>query len=142
MNSIVFYDDLCGVCNYWVKWIMKKDKNEIFYFAPLQSDFADNFSNHFKYPFPVETLVVWEQNVGFLIKSDALIFILKKIDTTSIRANALKLFPKIIRDMGYTIFAFFRRYVPMKSCTVPSKKDRARFITQISVAEFLNMLGL
>ena len=142
MKSIVFYDDLCGVCNYWVKWILKNDKEEVFYFAPLQSEFADNFSTHFKYQFPLETIVVWEDSAGFLIKSDAVIFILQTINPSSIGAKALKLFPKVLRDTGYSVFAYFRKYVPMKSCEVPSKKDRARFLTQISVTETLNKLKL
>lgn len=142
MKSIVFYDDLCGVCNYWVNWIMKYDKRDVFYFAPLQSEYADNFSSHFKYQFPLETLVVWEDSVGFLIKSDAVIFILQTINPASIGAKALKFFPKFLRDIGYSVFAYFRRYVPMKSCKIPSKKDRARFLTQISITETLNKLKL
>ncbi|MDD2475309.1 MAG: DCC1-like thiol-disulfide oxidoreductase family protein [Dysgonamonadaceae bacterium] len=142
MKSIVFYDDLCGVCNYWVNWILKYDKEEVFYFAPLQSDFADIFSAHFKYKFPLETLVVWEVNEAFLIKSDAVIFILQLIKPSSLGAKVLKFFPKDLRDAGYSVFAYFRRYVPMKSCKIPSKKDRVRFLTQFSVSETLNKLKL
>ena len=142
MKSIVFYDDLCGVCNYWVNWILRHDKEDVFYFAPLQSDFANSFSAHFKYQFPIETIVVWVDKEGFLIKSDALIFIFQIIKPSFVGAKALRFFPKIIRDIGYTIFAYFRRYVPMKSCKIPSKKDRVKFLTQFSVSETLNKLKL
>ena len=139
MKAIVFYDDQCGVCNYWVNWILKSDKNDFFYFASLQSDFEQNFSKHFKYKFPPETIVVWEEEVGFLIKSDALIYIFDIIRPSALQVKALKLLPKFLRDIGYSIFAYFRRYVPTKSCKIPSEEDRKRFLSDESLQEFLNM---
>lgn len=139
MKAIVFYDDLCGVCNYWVNWILKNDKNGYFYFAALQSDFEHSFSKHFNYRFPPETIVVWSESSGFLTKSDALIYIFNIIEPTAIQVKALKLFPKFLRDVGYTVFAFFRKYVPMKSCRLLTKKERKRFLSSSSVDEFLNI---
>lgn len=139
MKAIVFYDDLCGVCNYWVNWILKNDKNGYFYFAALQSDFEHSFSKHFNYRFPPETIVVWSESSGFLTKSDVLIYIFNIIEPTAIQVKALKLFPKFLRDVGYTVFAFFRKYVPMKSCRLLTKKERKRFLSSSSVDEFLNI---
>lgn len=139
MKAIVFYDDLCGVCNYWVNWILKNDKNGYFYFAALQSDFEHSFSKHFNYRFPPETIVVWSESSGFLTKSDVLIYIFNIIEPTAIQVKALKLFPKFLRDVGYTVFAFFRKYVPMKSCRLLTKKERKRFLSSRTVDEFLNI---
>ncbi|HTN68127.1 MAG TPA: DCC1-like thiol-disulfide oxidoreductase family protein [Dysgonamonadaceae bacterium] len=139
MKSIVFYDDLCGVCNYWVNWILKNDKRGVFYFASLQSDFEHRFSIHFNYAFPAETIVVWEEDTGLLIKSDALIFIFETIDPSSFRAKLLRLFPKFTRDIGYNIFAYFRRYKRLKSCKILSKEERKYFLTDNSVQDFLNL---
>lgn len=139
MKAIVFYDDLCGVCNYWVNWILKNDKKGFFYFAALHSDFESQFSTHFNYKFPPETIVVWDEEIGFLTKSDALIYIFDTIRPTALQAKALKLFPKFLRDIGYSIFAFFRRYFRMKSCEIPSAKDKKRFLSSSSLQDFLNM---
>lgn len=139
MKAIIFYDDLCGVCNYWVNWILEKDKNGFFYFAALQSDFEHSFSKHFNYSFPTETIVVWDKSAGFITKSNALIFIYDIIEPAAFQAKVLKLFPKLLRDMGYNVFAFFRRYVPMKSCKLLSKKEKKRFLSNSSVQDFLNM---
>lgn len=139
MNTIVFYDDLCGVCNYWVNWILKNDKDGFFYFAALQSDLEHSFSKHFNYRFPPETIVVWNEGTGFLIKSDALIYIFDIIKPAAFQAKVLKSFPKFLRDIGYDVFAFFRRYVPMRSCKLLSKKERKRFLSSSSIDEFLNI---
>lgn len=139
MKAIVFYDDLCGVCNYWVNWILKNDKNNVFYFAALNSDFEHSFSDHFNYKFPSETIVVWSQESGFKTKSDALIYIFNTIDPTALQGKVLKSFPKFFRDMGYSIFAFFRRYTRMKSCAIPTDEGKKRFLGSGSVQEFLKM---
>ncbi len=139
MKTIVFYDDLCGVCNYWVNWILKNDKKDFFYFAALKSHFEHSFSAHFNFKFPPETIVVWEEEVGFLTKSDALIYIFNTIQPTALQVKVLKLFPKLLRDIGYSTFAYFRRYVPMKSCRIPSAEDKKRFLSNSSFQDFLNM---
>ena len=139
MKAIVFYDDLCGVCNYWVNWILKNDKGKRFYFAALQSDFESDFSKHLHYKFPPETIVVWSEETGFLIKSDALIYIFDTVKPTAIQVKLLKLFPKFLRDIGYSIFAFFRRYFRMKSCAIPSAEDRKRFLSNGLFQDFLNI---
>ena len=139
MKAIVFYDDLCGVCNYWVNWILKNDKDKYFYFSALQSDFEFDFSTHFNYKFPLETIVIWSEETGFLNKSDALIYIFNTIQPTAFQVKVLKMFPKFLRDTGYSIFAYFRRYFRMKSCAIPSTEDKKRFLSDSSLQDFLDM---
>lgn len=138
MKTVVFYDNLCSVCNYWVNWIMKHDKKEVFCFASLESEFAYEFSSHFNYSFPKETIVIWNEEVGFLKKSNAVIYILQLIEPTSFRLKVLKLFPKFLRDSGYSTFAYFRRYIPMRKCELPTFEDRKRFLTHVSFQDFIN----
>lgn len=138
MRTVVFYDNLCGVCNYWVNWILANDSKEVFYFAALESDFANKFSLHFNYQFPPETIVIWNEDVGFMKKSDAVIFIFQAINRSSVQVKLLRLFPKFLRDWGYSVFAYFRRYVPMKQCKIPSLEERKQFLTNKSFHFFLN----
>jgi len=139
MKTVVFYDNLCSVCNYWVIWILKNDKNQVFYFAALESDFTNQFSLHFNYKFPPETIVLWDEEMGFLNKSDAVIFILQTIQPSSFQQKILKLFPKFLRDAGYSVFAYFRRYISMTKCKIPSLEDKNRFLRNVSFHDFLNI---
>ena len=136
MKTVVFYDDLCSVCNYWVNWILRNDEKKVFYFTALTSEFTEEVSLDFNYKFPPETIVIWNEEVGFLQKSDAVIYILQAIKPSSFQLKALKLFPKIIRDMGYSVFAYFRRYIPMRKCEIPSLEDKKRFLTNVSFQDF------
>lgn len=137
MKTVVFYDNLCSVCNYWVNWILENDSKGVFYFAALDSNFTKEFSCHFNYNFPKETIVVWDYHAGFLMKSDAVIFILQALRPTSFELKVLKLFPKLFRDMGYSIFAYFRRYLQVANCKVPSSEHRKRFFSDNSFHDFI-----
>ncbi len=140
MKTIVFYDSLCSVCNYWVNWILENDINGVFYFAALESNFTKEFSQHFNYEFPEETIVLWDEGSGFLKKSNAVVFILQVLKPTSLQLKALKLFPELLRDMGYSIFAYFRRYVKVGKCKVPSSEQQKHFFTDNSFQSFIDKL--
>ena len=137
MKVVVFYDSLCSVCNYWVNWILENDSENVFYFAALESDFSKEFSLHFNYKFPKETIIVWDECVGFMNKSDAVIFILQAVKPTSFQLKVLKLFPKLLRDMGYSVFAYFRRYIQKEKCKLPSPDHKKRFLKDSSFHDFI-----
>ena len=140
MKTIVFYDSLCSVCNYWVNWILENDINGVFYFAALESNFTKEFSQHFNYEFPEETIVLWDEGSGFLKKSNAVVFILQVLKPTSLQLKALKLFPELLRDIGYSIFAYFRRYVKVGKCKLPSSYEQKHFFTENSFQSFIDKL--
>lgn len=116
MKSIVFYDGQCRVCNYWVGWILQKKKSSHFMFASLDSEFATEFFEYYNYSIPKDTMVVWSNDLRFLVKSDAVIYILNQISPSSISSGIIRLFPKPIRDVGYTIFAILRKLLPITKC--------------------------
>ena len=41
MERIIFFDGLCPFCHFWVQYILKKDQNNKFLFAPLQGKIAN-----------------------------------------------------------------------------------------------------
>ena len=49
-NKIILYDGVCVLCNKWVNFIIKNDKNEIFKFCPLQSKTSKKILKKFKIP--------------------------------------------------------------------------------------------
>ncbi len=138
MATIVFYDNQCNVCNYWVNWILDNDSKGVFCFAALESNFTKEFSHHFNYEFPKETIIVWDKHAGFMSKSDAVVFILQSIKPSSFQLKALKLFPKLLRDMGYSIFAYFRRYMQVGTCKMPLPEHKKRFFSDNSFQDFIN----
>jgi predicted DCC family thiol-disulfide oxidoreductase YuxK len=73
-KHIVFFDGDCGVCNFWVQWILKRDKKDRFLFASLQSDFGQQFLTERKLNTEVfNTLYLWKPNHYYLEKSKAVL---------------------------------------------------------------------
>jgi len=39
-KGIILFDGICNLCNFWVNFIINRDKRNYFLFAPLQSETA------------------------------------------------------------------------------------------------------
>lgn len=69
---VVFFDGDCGVCNFWVQWILGRDKKDQFMFASLQSDFGQKFLFERGLNTKVfNTMYLWKPNKYYLQKSEA-----------------------------------------------------------------------
>lgn len=128
MNPVVFYDGACSFCNYWVQWILKHDEKRVFLFASLQSDFATNVFDNYNYSPPRNTLIVLSGNGCFLHRSQAIKYILNKLNIRNGLAVLLHLTPPKIAHVGYRAVSFFRKQIPVKACEIPSKEHRHRFL--------------
>lgn len=132
---IVFYDGLCGFCDRTVQFILNRDKDDAFQFAPLQSDFAEEIlPKHGKNPKDLNTLYLLVDRglptERVLQKSDATIRIGKTLGGgPKFWATLLGVLWRPIRDLGYSCFARIRYLFGRKdSCPIPTSKDRAKFL--------------
>jgi len=126
----VFYDGDCGFCNHWVQWILKNDKNDLFRFAALQSDFGQNFlkergleNRNFN------TLYLWKPEEFYLIKSQAITKIAKLLGGKYAVLGSLNIFPKIISDKIYDQIAARRLKLAAQNCLLPTPEERKKFIS-------------
>ena len=44
-GPIIFYDGSCGLCHFFIRFVLKFDKKEIFRFSPLQGSTIKNYLN-------------------------------------------------------------------------------------------------
>jgi predicted DCC family thiol-disulfide oxidoreductase YuxK len=65
--NIIFFDGYCAMCHWAVKWVAKRDKNNSFYFAPLQGSTAAEKLQGIELP---DSLVYFEDgNIYFFSKA-------------------------------------------------------------------------
>ena len=43
-EKVILFDGVCGLCNAWVDFVLKRDNEGKFQFAPLQGKFASEFA--------------------------------------------------------------------------------------------------
>ncbi|HWZ46230.1 MAG TPA: DCC1-like thiol-disulfide oxidoreductase family protein [Candidatus Saccharimonadales bacterium] len=132
VNPILLYDGVCGLCNQTVQTVIRRDHEEIFRFAALQSGFARTIlQKHGFDPGRLDTLIVVleYQQAGerLLVKSEAAFYIARRL---RMAARMFGILPRFLRDLLYDVVARWRYRIWGKSdtCMVPDARQRSRFI--------------
>jgi predicted DCC family thiol-disulfide oxidoreductase YuxK len=135
-HPILLYDGVCGLCNRLVQFILPRDRNASFRFAPLQSAVAARIlTRQGANPADLDTVYVVVNHElpdeYLLARSDAVGFVLKQLGGIW-RPTALLLqrLPKAFRDAAYNTIAHhrYRLFGRSESCILPNAQDRTRFL--------------
>lgn len=127
-NMIIFFDDVCVLCNKTVTFLQFLDRRNKFYYAPLQGKTASLKLSPLM-PHEIENIIVYDQGKKY-IKSDAVIIILLNLGGLFKLAIVLKLVPKFIRDYFYSLIAKNRYDIFGKNphCRIPSPSEKDSFL--------------
>jgi len=137
-NPILLYDGVCGLCNRFVRFVLKRDAADRFRFASLQSEFAAAIlRRHGIDPQQLDTvyLVLDYGAAGerLLARNDAATAVLERLGGFwRLAAGLLRLLPRRIRDWRYDLVARYRYRVFGKydACPLPKPRDRHKFLDQ------------
>lgn len=125
-NRVVFYDGDCGFCNSSVQFILNKKKSP-FYFAPLQSDMAQEILA--KHNVKIEMDTIYYLKDGQLYdRSSAALQIARGLKGGYPLLFAFYLIPKFLRDPFYNFIARRRHRIRSGYCMLPAKEDEQYFI--------------
>ena len=127
---IVLFDGVCNLCNGAVQFIIKRDRDEKFLFASLQSNFGkDQLRKSGLDPLSLKSILVIEGELVFQ-RSDAALKIASHLEGIWSYFTVLRFVPKIIRDGVYNFIARHRYSIFGKqdSCMIPTADLKTRFI--------------
>ena len=127
---IVLFDGVCNFCNFWVDFILDKDKEGRFMFAALQSDAGQRLLTKFNLPKDdFETFILVKDNKYFT-KSSAALIIAKNLKGIWKLFYALVIIPTPVRDFLYNLVASnrYRWFGKRESCRIPTPGERKRFL--------------
>src|SRR5580692_5601336 len=139
-HPILLYDGVCGLCNGFVQFVLRRDAAGMFRFAALQSPLAARIlARHGLDARDLGSLYVVvnpEQADEILLpRSDAVIFTLRQLGGATrafwrMTGFLLQLVPRPLRDWGYGVVArrryrIFGRY---DRCPLPTEDTRSRFL--------------
>lgn len=128
-KHIVFFDGECGVCNFWVQWILERDKKDQFMFASLQSDFGQKFlSERGLETKQFHTLYLWKPHQYYLIKSKAVLKIANLLGGIYNLSVIGKLMPTFISDTIYNKISENRMKLSAQKCFLPDQHQKKKFI--------------
>tara|TARA_B100001175_G_C19507038_1_gene641506 strand:+ start:1959 stop:2372 length:414 start_codon:yes stop_codon:yes gene_type:complete len=129
-SNIIFFDGVCNLCNFWVKYLIRNDPDGIFYFSNLQSEFANNFLTQNNIDSNFETIIFFTEE-RFLKESDAVVYILFKIGGFNrFLSRIIKPLPIKFRDGLYKFVSRnrYRLFGKKGHCMVPNESIKKRFL--------------
>lgn len=133
-ERIVLYDGVCGLCDRVVQWLLDKDPEGHFQFAPLQGETAAALRERREdVPKMPETIILVTRTPGaerVLVRSQAAFEILRVLGGGWSWLAVLSLLPVSVTDWGYGIVASMRYQIFGKrsSCRIPDPFIAARFL--------------
>jgi predicted DCC family thiol-disulfide oxidoreductase YuxK len=120
-KRIVFYDGYCILCSRLIRFLMKKDKRDLFSFTTLDKikdyEWIMTLSGNLKLP----DSIVYLRNSKMYVYSDAAIQVLIDLGGAWKLVGIFYIIPKGIRDFVYKLIARYRYRIFGKSnsCYLP-----------------------
>ena len=130
MQTSIFFDGVCNLCNRGVNFLISKDKKEVLKFASLQSEYAQNI-------IPKELLnrenldtIIVHTDGKFYDRSNAVLKLCKILGGGYYVFLVGYLIPRFIRDGLYRFIANNRYhwFGKTEQCKVPSPELKDRFL--------------
>lgn len=131
MKKILYFDGICNLCNKAVDFVIKHDKHNKIYFAPLQGETAKALNIKFENLDESDQSVIFQNEYGRVFdRSTAVIYLGVEIFSLGFLLYPILLIPKFIRDPIYR-FVASRRYSwfgKRETCRLPSPEEREKFL--------------
>ncbi len=135
-HPIILYDGVCGLCNRLNTFVLKRDREDRFRFASLQSDAARTILNrHGIRANDLDTvyvvLNVEQADERLLGRSEAVIFIVSALGGFwRFAAAVFRVVPRFLRDPLYNLVAHnrYRIFGKYDICLMPDAKYAGKFL--------------
>lgn len=129
-QSVILFDGVCNFCNYWVNFIIDRDKQNVFKFAALQSEKGEEFLDKYNLPkSDFDSFILIADNKVFK-KSSAAFEIAKHLSGWPKVLIPFNILPHSLTDLIYN-FVAKNRYIffgKKDSCRIPTKEEKSKFL--------------
>ncbi|SOD11171.1 thiol-disulfide oxidoreductase DCC family protein [Pedobacter xixiisoli] len=132
MNTdvVIFFDGVCNLCNGAVQFVIKRDKQNYFKFAALQSDFAYKTLKKFTLQVKQGNSFVLLENGKVYEQSTAALKVARKLGGLWPILYIFIVIPPFLRNAIYRFIARnrYKWFGKQESCWVPTPALRSRFL--------------
>lgn len=129
-HHIIIFDGVCHFCNGAVRFIIRRDRNKVFRFAPMQSPIAQSLiAKHGVTDVGFDTFLLIKNDECFF-RTNAAIEITKDLSGLWYLFRLSKILPEPIRDFFYRLLARnrYRLFGRSEVCPIPSAEVQDRFL--------------
>ncbi len=134
-NLIVLFDGVCALCDRTVQFLLKRDKQGVLKFAPLQGPTAavilkrhPEIGDNTRSVILVQNYNTASESVS--VRSQAILDCLSALGGFWRVASLLRIIPRFFRDTIYNFIATnrYKWFGKYEECIVPSPEFRERFL--------------
>lgn len=119
-KNIVFYDGDCGLCHRSLRYIIKRDHNRCFYFAPLQGQIAKDTLS--KSHLQLDNMIVLTSKNKILTGAQGWIYIMLELrGLNRLIGKTCSFLPNFILEFTYNFIAKHRKKIfatPSSHCPI------------------------
>ncbi len=124
------FDGVCNLCNGAVTYIIKRDKNNLFKFAALQSEIGAQLIAKFNIDTEkVDSIILIDGDKQYE-KSSAALHIAKHLSEAYPLLFGFMVLPRFIRDSVYDYIAKnrYKWFGKKESCMIPTAELKSKFL--------------
>jgi predicted DCC family thiol-disulfide oxidoreductase YuxK len=129
-HPLILFDGICNFCNSAVNFVIKKDKDAVIHFAPLQSPKGRLYLKQYNYPVNhLNSFLFIEENKVYT-KSTAALKVCRHLKGLWPLCYGFIIVPKFIRDGIYSWVAKnrYKWFGVRQECMMPTPEVRSRFV--------------
>lgn len=128
-SDLILFDGICNLCNGWVQFIIKRDKEKRFRFGALQSEAAQNILQQLPHLQNINSVIFISDGKAFT-QSRAVLEIFRLLGYPWKLFYGFIILPPFLRNYLYNILAQYRYkwFGKRDSCMMPDDKLKERFI--------------
>ncbi len=129
-HHIILFDGVCNFCNFWVNFIIDRDKDDIFRFAALQSEAGQKLLNKFNLKTDDFDTFILIKGETYFKKSTAALKIVQKLNYPVKVLYYFIFIPKFLRDLLYSLIAInrYKFFGKRDICRIPSENEKEKFL--------------
>lgn len=129
-HKIVLFDGVCNLCNSSVTFVIKRDKKDLFRFAPLQEEAGQRLIAKYNIDTSKTDSIILIDHNKVYVKSTAVLRIARHLGGGYPLLYGFMIIPNFIRNWIYDYLARnrYKWYGKKESCMIPTPELQSKFL--------------
>jgi len=131
-KQLILFDGVCNLCNSSVLYVIKRDYENKFLFAPLQSSIAKSITSEYKIDTnKVDSILLYNpKKQKVYSKSTAALQVAKQLNFPTKLMAIFLVIPAFVRNWVYDYVAKnrYKWYGKKETCMIPTPELKAKFL--------------
>lgn len=129
-NPTILFDGVCNLCSGIVMFTIKRDRQGIFKFTPLQSDVGQSLLKQFNLPMDSYQSFILVEGDKYYQKSTAALRVVRRMNGLCSILYVFIVLPRPIRDFIYDLIVKnrYKWFGKKEKCLIPAPGIKSRFL--------------